>query len=198
MKRRQATRSPSRPAKAFTLIELLIVVGIMPVITIGAYRLSIDMRQARARVASRMNANDDAILALTRWRSDVLASSGASVSSDGATMTIERVAGDGSRTEVIYSMAPSSTERGGELRRAIATRDTAREGADEGADGIPESSTQPDIAILARSLTSVRFTRKGRSFGMELVFVFEDGYNRLERKRGGYATPALHQADEGA
>lgn len=185
--RRRATQLPRRHARAFTLIELLIVVAIMPVITVGAYRLSIDMRQARARVASRLNANDDAILALTRWRNDVLASRRASVSSDGATMTLERVAEDGSTTEVTYSMAPGSTAPDGELRRTVAPRYAADEGADDAAD----SSTQPDIAILARSLSSVRFTRRGRSFGMELVFVFEDGYNRWERKRGGYATPAL-------
>ncbi len=185
--RHRATHPRRRQAKAFTLIELLIVLGILPVITVGAYRLSIDMRQARARVAARLDANDDAILAVTRWRSDVLASRRASVSSDGATMTIERVAEDGSTTEVNYSMTPGSIGQGGELRRVV----VAGDGTHARAGDVADSPTEHDVAILARSISAVRFFRDGRSFGMELVFVFEDGYNHWERKRGGYATPAL-------
>lgn len=156
---------PMRARGAFTMIELLIVVAILPVITFAVYTMVGRLEARGDQVRARMNATEEGSRALMQWRADVMLSARAEVGSGGQAMTIARIDAEGAERVIQYSVNTS-----GELQRKTL---------------VPEAETR----TLARNVAALEFEAEGTGFGAKLTIETNDGTRAVRVTQEAYSTP---------
>jgi prepilin-type N-terminal cleavage/methylation domain-containing protein len=151
----------------FTLVELMIVVGLLAILSGFAMNIGTRVGEARRRLQDRMDAKEAAEGALRRWREDV-ALAGSIAVEKGDRMRVDRRDAQGRALTIAY-------ERDGQgnlVRRAQADGAAAKAKSD----------------ILAESIENLRFEPVGRGgWRMTWDAVAGDGIQLWRRPMGGMA-----------
>lgn len=156
--------------QAFTLIELLIVVGIIPITSIAIFQLIIGLGDARAYAHARLNAQESAAQTLARWRTDVELASRVEVGADGRSMTLWRAGTDQNEMSVKYE-------------RASGTGDLVRVSSP------PQGKPAGKPEILAVQASGLKFSQIGRGYQVEWTTEYADGVRSWHWPQGAVATP---------
>jgi len=160
------------PRRGFTLIELLIVVGMVPILTYGMVALLGQLNESRARVESRLNAEESASRALSVWRRDVtLASPRVEIGASRDAMTLARYDERGYPVSVTYVLTNA-----GDLLRL-----TDRN----------EGEPRHERKMLAGGVSGLRFRSVNAGFQVEWTMVHDDGVVTWRRPQSAFATPLL-------
>ncbi len=158
-----------RPRLAFTLIELLIVTSIISMTFAAGFGLRSQFGAVRERLGERLDAREEALSTLTRWRRDVTLAANIELGDAGRSMTIQPHGSDGPAERVRYHWTDA-----GRLVRVIQT-DTP--------------SQAPREQILAANVSDVRFQQVGRGYRLTWVTRYDDGMQKWSWRYGGFATP---------
>lgn len=165
--------SPFGPRRrAFTLIELLIVVGIMSIASVAVFGLINGLGQARQRTEDRLAAQIQVNAAMARWRTDVALATRASLDPAGTAMTLWHARPEGGELAVAYALSPA----GALTRTASAAPEAAQAAA-----APPET--------LADSCRNLKFTPLGRGYRMEWTIERGDGVQTWRWPQSLIATP---------
>lgn len=163
----QLRRFPARGG--FTLIELMIVVAIMGVVSVGVFSSTDILRRHGSTLKQAVDRAADEALLDGQWRRDVLLAHRVAIEDEGRAMRLERVGEDGVPLPVRYSLGP----QGAVLRQT--------------GDGATSAT-----ARLAFNLATLRFTPQGRGFALHSSARWDDGLDlHTTSERTIYATPLL-------
>lgn len=161
-----------RRRRAFTLVELLISVGILAMVFGAGYAMIEGLGRSGARLEARIDAAEAGENFLRAWRADVAASASAEIGDGGASMTIRRRAESGATREIVYRFDAAT---------ACAIRE---EGAKQ--------------KILVSGATGLAFTQLGAGYSARLTSGWHDGMQKWEWKKSGFAAPLAPAAPEKA
>jgi prepilin-type N-terminal cleavage/methylation domain-containing protein len=154
-----------RRSAAFTMIELLIVIAIVPIVSAAMYLMIGRLHTAGDQLQMRINAAEEAQYTAARWRADVALASRVEIDSPGASMNVFRKNQDGTEATVQYAV----NDRG-EIERVTAGEESKRE-------------------ILARGIGSLEFRAAGSGFAMKLAARTHDGTREFKWEHEAFATP---------
>ncbi|MCX7044552.1 MAG: prepilin-type N-terminal cleavage/methylation domain-containing protein [Candidatus Sumerlaeota bacterium] len=159
----------------FTMLELMIVVAIIPILSVGFMMLMLALDQSRERLETRLNINEESECVRALWREDVALASRIEITSGGQAMTIHRSGvADGVLT-LRYAI------EGGVLRRS-----DLQAGGAESARG-----ANTNARALARNISDLRFERIGAGCQMSWTANDHDGAQRWQWPQTVFATPVL-------
>jgi prepilin-type N-terminal cleavage/methylation domain-containing protein len=158
-----------RNRAGFTLVELMIVVGIVPLVALGLYALVHQFAAGTANLRTMMDTEEAGLRVRSAWRADVLAA-----------RTVELLPGEAGRQALaIHRDAP-----GGEIR--VVYRLTAGGAIERAVEG-PASRSQPEV--LALGATRLAFERVGAGWRMFWTLEDRDGVRRWVWRQAAVATP---------
>lgn len=138
------------PARAFTLIELMIVICILPITAGAILALTDGLNNGRQRAEARLSAHEAATAAAARWRTDVELASRIEIAPDGHAMTLWRPDRQGGRQRVHYALSAQ-----GQIQRTVG------QGEGSGPEIRPES--KPEIPVTKSAERGVRSAEKSKS-----------------------------------
>jgi prepilin-type N-terminal cleavage/methylation domain-containing protein len=154
--------------RGFTLIELMIVVSILAIISVPAYRAVTQLGETRLRMEARLDAQQEAQLAVARWRADVTMATRAQWNPAAGVLLLSQATPDGGEVQVRYEWTP----RGALLRRVA-------------------SDGQSLAETLVREASAAAFEPSGRGWRVRWTRAFDDQTIRLRWTFGGVATPLI-------
>ena len=169
---------PSKSPAAFTLVELLIVLAIVPISTLALAYLINGIGINRDRLEMRMDADEAARATLATWRQDVAAAKHIALDADGKAMVIARLGEDDKPTTVTYEADGS-----GDLVRL------AKQASEPG--------PPPSPGILARGVTDLQFSKES-TVACRIRYAVEssDGLQAWRSEYHGFATPLFPEAEQ--
>jgi prepilin-type N-terminal cleavage/methylation domain-containing protein len=161
--RREGLR-PQRRSSGFTLFELLIVVGIIPLVTLGGALLLSDLNQGRETLLAHSEAHEASRNTLAQWREDVRMATRIDIAETGARATIVRLSSSGDPYEVAYAITNSH-----QLTRQVGRR-------------LP---TQ----MLCLSAADLKFEQRGNAYRISWTMREPDPIRNRRWSVQGWATP---------
>ena len=167
---------PSKSFAAFTLVELLIVLAIVPISTLALVLLVNGIGINRDRLEMRMDADEAARKTLATWRQDVAAAKRIASDDEGRAMVITRFNDQDAPTTVTYLLAKNK-----DLVRLIMEA--------------KEEQPAPSFQLLARGVADLQFTTLGRAFRLRYAAESSDGLQSWRSEYAGYATPLFPEAE---
>jgi len=160
--------TPNSGPRAFTLIELLIVVGMLGLTTGALVDMIGALTTARNETTARIDASEAADRALRLWREDVAFATRIEAGADSRELSLVRPQADGADSTIRYALDVK-----GRLIRTI------------------ESPPLPEGAktrTLAEDCENLEFQPVGRGWRMQWTATYCDGISRREWPQAGFAT----------
>lgn len=161
------TRHFTMPRRAFTLIELLIVVAILLVLTPAIFAFIAAIESTNDRTGAHISASERAAATIVRWRADIALSSRVEIGDGGRSMTIHRRSDDGQPLVVRYAVVEE--ER---LVREIIS----------GGDDAPDER-------LAESADDIAFEAIDGGYRVSWATLYRNGIQTQSWRHAAFATP---------
>ncbi len=163
------TRYLTARRRAFTLIELMIVVAILAILTPSIFAFIAAIESTNDRTGAHINASERAAATIVRWRADVALASRLEIGDDGHSMTIHRRSDDGQPLIVRYAV----------LEEERLVRETV-----SGGDGAPDEQ----LAELAADLA---FETVDGGYRLSWATLYRNGIQTQTWRHAAFATPLL-------
>jgi type II secretory pathway pseudopilin PulG len=160
-------KKSGRDGRAFTLVELVIVVSILTITVGGGFGLIAALADRHRSLEDALQAHEMGSRLLAQWRHDVRFASRIELDPDGQRMRIDRADGAGGIVAVTYDLS----DWGDVLRRA--------EGVDAPGGAV----------VLAGGCRALVFRRLGGTYGIQWELVWSDGIRQWKTSGHGFATP---------